>query len=335
MTWLQEKYALLVAPKYRNFSEKGRGNFLVEFSCPICGDSATNTHKARGYIYARDDELHYKCHNCGWANFFTKFLKDYEPDTFKAYWAEHKATTTRKKAVPRVRKVGNKTADQLAARKADPERILLPLVSGCVDYLESRSVPDYGDFRYIDDMRKLAPFVSGEQRLLDEGRLALPVRNVAGELVGLSCRSLHPTGVGIRYINVKFGNEELIYNANAVDPSRTIYVTEGVLDSKFLPNAIATLGSDLDKAARFFEKRALVLIFDNQYDNPHISAKVEKAIKAGFRVVIWPKAFDAYGKDINEMVLAGAKISEIINTIEEYTIAGAKALKRLKERKTS
>lgn len=336
MSWLEEKYALLVAPKYRNFRHKRDNPMLLEFSCNICGDSDTNKHKARGYIYAGhdDDKLHYKCHNCGWSGSFTYYIKEHEPAAFKDFTRERAVGLfrRRKKAEPKPVMAGNKTADQLAARKADPERILLPLVSGCVDYLESRSVPDYGDFRYIDDMRKLAPFVSGEQRLLDEGRLAMPVRNVAGELVGLSCRSLHPVGVGIRYINVKFRDEEAIYNCQNVDKAKPIYVTEGILDSKFLANAIAVLGTDLTKAARVFNKSNLVLIFDNQYDNNHVVRKIEKAIDAGFKVVVWPQSVDAYGKDINEMVLAGFEISELLNTIEKNTFRGARAKTILRKR---
>jgi hypothetical protein len=54
----------------------------------------------------------------------------------------------------------------------------------------------------------------------------------------------------------------------------------------------------------------LIVVFDNQPRNKEVCKIIHKTIKNGFKVVIWPQNIEE--KDINEMVLAGRDIKNII-----------------------
>ena len=56
-------------------------------------------------------------------------------------------------------------------------------------------------------------------------------------------------------------NKRRIFGLERLDVSKKIYITEGPIDSLFLPNAIAVAGSDLEVETL---KRNAVYVFDNE-----------------------------------------------------------------------
>jgi hypothetical protein len=122
----------------------------------------------------------------------------------------------------------------------------------------------------------------------------------------------------IRYITLKKeGQERLWYGLQDVNPNETIYVTEGPIDSMFIPNALAMQGAGwLDKLPEKIEKSKVVFIFDNEPRNAEIVSLIGKYIDAGRNVVIWPEEINK--KDINDMILAygyNTTIKLIINNV--------------------
>ena len=61
--YIEQKYLLLVSSQLSQFKKKN--DYLYNFRCPYCGDSQKSQHKARGYVFKKDNTLIYKCHNCG------------------------------------------------------------------------------------------------------------------------------------------------------------------------------------------------------------------------------------------------------------------------------
>ena len=61
MFWVDKKYLRLVSSRFRN--AKWKTEDLLNHSCPYCGDSEKNTHKARGYHFKMKETFVYKCHN--------------------------------------------------------------------------------------------------------------------------------------------------------------------------------------------------------------------------------------------------------------------------------
>ena len=77
-------------------------------------------------------------------------------------------------------------------------------------------------------------------------RIILPFYDEDGELIGVSGRAINDSP--LRYMTMRFRDDvPLIFNLNKVDKTKTIYVTEGPIDSLFLPNSIAVAGSDFKK----------------------------------------------------------------------------------------
>jgi hypothetical protein len=112
----------------------------------------------------------------------------------------------------------------------------------------------------------------------------------------------------------------------------------------FLPNCLAVAGGDLQSIK--IDKENCVLIFDNEPRNEHTVKKLMNAIDDGWEVVVWPKQFEfgGYGdwdpfhtsmvrdlnkmkkfKDINDLVMNGLSIDEIVRIINKNTMKGLKA----------
>lgn len=329
MSWLEEKYAHRISGELRNFKSKRSNRILLEFSCPICGDSAKDERKARCYIYEKEDQLKVKCHNCGYTNPFFIFLKEINPLVYKEYVVEKFGEKNRpKKKEDRIFSVGGDPKTKLKTNLESPLRVLEDLPEKAIAYLEGRKIPSIDDIRYLSDMKKLLPFLDGEMDLYSEERIVIPILNRQGDLTGVSCRTMDADNK-LRYINLKFSEESLFYNIQNVNRDDKVFVLEGILDSKFVNNSISVCGSDLLRSSDVIDKENLVLIFDNQPRNKEIINKMVSAVKQNFSIVIWPKDFEKNGKDINQMVQNGIDMNLINQIIRENTFSKMKASLKL------
>ena len=86
MFWVDKKYLRLISSRFRN--PKWKTEELLNHSCPYCGDSTTNEHKARGYHFKMKETFVYKCHNCSVSKAFSKFLKDHDTKMYNEYCVE-------------------------------------------------------------------------------------------------------------------------------------------------------------------------------------------------------------------------------------------------------
>jgi hypothetical protein len=142
-------------------------------------------------------------------------------------------------------------------------------------------------------------------------------------MFGYQGRSMAPKAK-IRYITIMLDDSKTkIFGMDRVNEDETIYVTEGPFDSMFLSNSIAMCGSDVNLRNTNLN---LVYVFDNEPRNKEIVSKYIKTIDAGEHVVIWPQ--NIVEKDINEMVIAGHNVQ---NMIESNTYKGLEAKLKLTE----
>ena len=109
-----------------------------------------------------------------------------------------------------------------------------------------------------------------------------------------------------------------IYGLDNVDKGTTIYITEGPFDSTFLCNAVAMCGADL--VQRDWGVNDCCWVFDNEPRNKEITRRINSVIDRGEKVVIWPS--NIREKDINDMVLAGHKVQ---NLVQSNTYSGLQA----------
>jgi transcription elongation factor Elf1 len=328
--WIDQKYIGTLSVRLDKFVRKGDYNY--NFRCPICGDSQTNRNKARGYIYAQKGGLFYKCHNCAVSISFGNLIKAVDPNLYKEYCLErYKEGESGRKAhkehgfVFKPVTFGSNKTDNLRG-------VLTPLskldnTHEAIVYARSRKIPEdkLKKLYYVDNVQKLKVFSPDyeDKIVTEEPRIVLPFYDNDDELVGLSCRAIR--GEKLRYLVMKIkADSPMIYNMNGIDTTQTIFVTEGPLDSLFLPNAVAAGNSNLKVVINHLPKDKLVLIYDNEPRNKEIVREIGEAVGVDVSLVIWPKSYQE--KDINDMILSGKSQNEILDTINKFTFRGPKAL---------
>ena len=165
----------------------------------------------------------------------------------------------------------------------------------------------------------------------NDPRIVLPFYDENGELVGVSGRAINNSP--LRYLTMRFRDDvPLIFNLNSVDRTKTIYVTEGPIDSLFLPNGIAVAGSDFKKIPEDIKDNA-ILVYDNEPRNKEIIKKMDEVIDLGYRVCIWNDKRITEYKDINDMIMSGLSESEVVDIINSNTVYGLSAKMQLMEYK--
>jgi predicted RNA-binding Zn-ribbon protein involved in translation (DUF1610 family) len=328
--WIDQKYIGILSIRLDKFSAKG--DYTYNFRCPICGDSQTNRNKARGYIFPMKEGLFYKCHNCAVSLSLGTLINKVDPALYKEYCLErYKGGETGRKAhkthsfVFKPVKFGSNMADDFKGVLTQLSK--LPDDHEAIHYAQSRKIPldKYKTLYYVDDVQKLKLFSPNyeDKIVTNEPRIVLPFYDSDNVLVALSCRAIR--GEKLRYLVVRVKDElPILFNMNRVNKEETIYVTEGPIDSLFVQNAVAVGSSNLRYALDHFSKEKLVLIYDNEPRNKEIVKLLGAAINDGAAVVIWPKTYEE--KDINDMILAGKTQDEILNTLNNFTFKGPKAL---------
>ena len=318
----------------RNFRVKSNNPYILNFSCPICGDSSKNKTKARAYIYTKKGNLNFHCHNCGESMRFNNFLQRINPSLHQEYvYSSYKNRDTEHVFKSHS---GNKP-------KFEEKSILDQVFDKCssldedhiaVKYLESRMIPKdrYKDLYFINniaDISKLSPKYV-EKMKGKEPRIVFPYYNRRGQIVGLGARDITNQS-GLRYIRIKINEmHDLVFNLDKIDLKKTVYVTEGEFDSLFLPNAVAAGNSSLHLIRRVIQYDAdVVLVYDNQPRNKEIVNLFQKGMNE-FPVVVWPQNM-VDGKDINDMIKSGLSLDDLLKIIEENTYSGLTAKLKFQE----
>lgn len=337
MLWLERKYlsqvvSLLDMAKWKNEN-------TLNHRCPYCGDSAKNTYKARGYHFQVGQNFVYKCHNCGKSTSSVNFLKDHFPMIHKEYikeWLKENGKAPRQKKMPSANEFKFTPREEvLNMKRIDLTAVCFRANEKGVarDFLESRKIPEskIQDLWFVPQAQTLGLLSDKyKDRVLgDDPRVVIPFFDESGELVGISGRAINDSP--LRYLTMRFLDDvPLIYNIDKVDKSKTIYVTEGPIDSLFLPNAISVGGSDFKKIDDSIKENA-ILIYDNEPRNTEILKKINEVIDLGWSVCIWDDRRVSDIKDINDMVLNGLSQDEIVDIITSNTYSGLSAKVKLKE----
>ena len=337
MLWIDTKYINLISNKLERFSKKSDN--LYNFRCPYCGDSQKSPHKARGYHFVVDQNFIYKCHNCGKSTSSVHFLKDHFPDIHKEYLKEYLQekggkVKVKKRKMPSANDFKFKSI--LNTHSGDLRAVAVRAWERTEsrEYLQDRQIGDsiIRELWFVSQAQSLS-YLSSKYRNRELGkdpRIVFPFYSENGELIGVSGRAINDSQ--LRYLTMRFVDDvPLIYNINNVDKSKTIYVTEGPIDSLFLPNSIAVGGSDFKKIQNL--KENAIIIYDNEPRNSVILKKIEEVIDDGYSVCIWHDRRVEGLKDINDMILNGMTQNEIVEVINSCTYSGLSAKLKLQEYK--
>ena len=338
--WIDRKYLLLISSRLRNFRQKK--DDLFNFSCPFCGDSKKNKLKASGYIYRKNNDYFYVCHNCGVGTTFFKFLKHNDEESARQYALErytegHIGNHNYTKPVVFTR-TGKNPFEVFDSKKLSLETIRdkIPNINILQDghparlYVEQRKIPEtfWNEVFFASNFKEFMDDVfpdHGKENVPSDARVVLFYTNEKGEITNVAGRALGKSP--IRYCTIKVTDDKKMFGLHRVRKSERIYVVEGQFDSFFIPNCIASGDSNLCGVANHLSDCDVTLIFDKEPRNKEIVKQIEQSIENGYNVCLLPEELP--GKDINEMIINDMAASELKRIIDENTFQGLEAKLRL------
>lgn len=312
----------MLSSRFQRFSIKHRNPLKVNFRCPICNDSQKSKTKARGWIIEniKSNTLYYNCFNCGVSMSFQNFLKQQEPLMYNDYIAEKFLKSDKK---PIGSDTSAKTKSPVFNKKllSGIKKISqLAYDHPVKQYIDKRQIPPNQHYRLYyapKFMTWINSIVPGkfENVKKDEPRLIIPLMDETGGVFGVSARGFDPNT--LRYITIMFADHPKIFGLDQVNFDKTYFVTEGALDSMFLSNSVAMVGADTNMEGLKNLENA-IFVHDAEPRNLEICKRMEKLLRLGHRICIWPSGVPA--KDINEMYMSG--IENIERMILENTYSG-------------
>jgi len=329
---------------------------VANFRCPLCGDSARNQNKKRGYFFPdhTHDCLIFKCHNCdeqsGWS--FQFWLMKFNPEVYREYQLElfketgsgnnlsrkeEAALICAPKGTTTKRIMGVSKSAEILPRSVLEHSIRLrdlPDTHFAKEYILRRKLPEFvlDLFTFTENYRDFIQGIGIQdeeliQKAPHDARIIIPLLSETKQLMGCQGRALDKDAF-LRYATNKLDeNYPKTFGMERLDRTKTILVVEGPIDSCILPNCVATADSNLLK----FDCDG-IYIPDNQYRNESICKVIEKIIDSGKRICLFPPTVHA--KDINDMVVDySMSRKDIVGIVAQNTFQGLKAKMRWAELK--
>ena len=345
INYIDSKYISLLCGRLEGMKKVGDN---YNFRCPMCGDSAKNKSKKRGWILTGKTHPAFYCHNCNASLSFSAFLKAIDLTLYKEYVFEllKERSGEIKELVPLV-PVPSRVFETPTEHNLYTQAFLsvctplneLPPEHPANEYIRNRLVPEEKKrlLYFIDNVQNISKIDKAgkyNNRIIDtDSRIVIPIWS-KDSLIGVSCRALESKAQR-RYLIFKF-EEELplifgLYDINGkllLDPKKPVYITEGGMDSLFLENAVAVNGADLKRVLKMLAGLDLRFVPDNEPRNKEIVNVYKQIIASNNSIVIFPDSVTE--KDINEAVLRFG-IYSVKCFINNNTFKGLPATLRLNE----
>jgi hypothetical protein len=282
----------------------------LNFACPYCGDSKTDSKKKRGNLYP--ERGFYKCYNDGCSvkadlpKFISKFSLKYSlgiPDV-KAVDVKWVPQTSKKKRGSLIELLINKNAsDHLLTIEEVARRFSLTPCSEIDSDTELGQFIKKRSLNNLPAFNKCSYFDSREDKIY---LFNLDLRS--GKILGFAIRRIGEDTFGPKYLIKNYSelkkngliknieddilsdidNVNNYFNVLNVDFSKPIMVTEGQIDAMFLDNAIATTGISKSKLLleNLLTKSNTLILFDS--DSAGKTQSID-LIKKGYQVFLWNK----------------------------------------------
>lgn len=297
---------------------------LYNFRCPICGDSSKNEFKRRAYFYVTKsgDSFGFQCHNCGASHSLYTFISLLFPEMLGQYKAEKFISSVKSGSSKAIVEEAIPFKKKIVSENELIQITKLPWNHVAVKYItETRKLPKetwknfYFVENYVDWLRKTTQ--DDDIKLREHSRILIPYTNKNGQVYRYVARSIDPKfEPKYLYTDIDIGSP--FYNWDQIDKGKRVYVLEGQIDSMLVPNSIA-LGNAKYDSSNLKDLHDFVVVGDNQPRNQQVVDSYKKAIDSGLKICIWPSY---KGKDINEMILNGLSVDEILKIIDDNTYHG-------------
>lgn len=330
--YIDAKYLNLLSAQLEQFKRKTDNTY--NFRCPYCGDSQKNKTKARGYVFRKESELIFKCHNCGQGASLQNLIKFVNPELHRQFVMEKFTNKSRVERTP----AKTKTALRLQRKPDYLKNSLLKNLKKVSqlaqdhpvrDYVNKRKIPTNHHYRlfYAPKFYKFCneciPNKFNLKEIKEEPRLIIPFIDAQGKLIGFQGRAFGKSQP--KYITIMLDeNAPKVFGMETVDWSKPVVIVEGPIDSMFLHNAIAMAGADATRL-----QGDVIYCYDNEPRSKEIIRRMEKVIDNGYSLVIFPNTIEE--KDINDMVMSGRDPEEIQAIISSNTYDGLMAKAKLSE----
>ena len=352
---IEKKYINLVSQHLENFTWKKET--LANCRCCVCGDSATNKKRARGYFYlSKNRRFRFKCQNCSinWsAEDLIKYVSPAVHDEYRLEYLKEMGVNTRKhtpkptgmygqtKFVSGV--VTNGRTDIPKELETLTPITILPVFHSVYKYLkQDRLIPadKLERLYYTDNLQQFVALLAHKynhkidditEKYPCDARIIIPTVDRRGNLISLAARATPGnTQTKLRYITVKLDEfASKIYGMDFADFSKPLHCVEGQIDSLYLPNCVAVGGSSLHMLESLLpdgHNMDITYIHDNQPRNKEIVREVKKTIDSGCKVVIWESnSAMKYGKDIGTMVEYGMSLDKLRWEVHRRTFSEIEA----------
>lgn len=336
MSYIDRKFIGIISPRLAKFQQKESN--LYNFRCPYCGDSKKNPNRARGFIYGKQNQFFYICHNCGKSTTLGKLIQHLDTSTYDEYVMEkfqderqirHEPSMMQPRDIPKPvvkngldRFSGHSVAhlDETHAAKVYLRQRMIP-EDRLADIYCTANFKEFLDSNFTYHSKKN----DENSRVPEDSRIVTFFTNRNGTITHVSGRALDKDAK-LRYMTVRTVEveETKMFGYNRVDPSSQIYVFEGQFDSMFVKNGVASGDSALYRIADLLGKNSCVLVYDAQPRNREIVKQINIVINKGYKVCLLPEMTE--GKDINEMVMQGlVAASEVKQLIDKNSFQGLDA----------
>lgn len=294
--------------------------------CPVCKEGKSVGRSRRLFYFPY--KQYFYCHNCA---------KSWRP----LEWVKEVSGLTIPEIIKRNNvksgQIGNTFIREISAKK---EFVIQDLPDNSIDLTDKAQIDFYKDNKFI----KLALECCNDRRLfsainsckkffisLDDkvhkNRLVIPFYDYDNKVVCYQTRSLTQNQFP-RYLT-KFGEKEIFGISNVDSEIPHVFIFEGPIDSMFVRNGVAIAAlAPTDKQEGTLNSLIgynLIYVFDNDKNNPQTAKRIEKHIKSGKKVFVWPKEFQKF-KDFNE-ICCSLELNEIPwNFVVKNSASGPEAL---------
>ena len=295
----------------RPLHRKYQNTFNAE--CPVCKEGKSSGRSRRLFYFPH--KQYFFCHNC------SKSWKPFE-------WVKEVTTLTVPEIIKRNNEKSGEVYQNISKKVEVPAAVVTPVISdlpeNSIDITDPVQLAFYKDNKFVKialeycTNRRLMTATNSCQKFfvsLDDtvhkNRLVIPFYDDANKVVCYQTRALTQKQFP-KYLT-KFGEKEL-FGINNIDCNIPyVFVFEGPIDSMFVKNGVA-MASLSPTEKQLGQLNNLIgyehiYVFDNDKNNKQTAKKIEKYIRDGQTIFIWPKEFAKF-KDFNE-ICCSLKLNEI------------------------
>ncbi len=320
-----ERHLKIVARSLKANITKNKMNFR----CNVCGDTEKSKNKKSAYLILRYNSK-YNCDtwqfycfrgSCGTSMLAEIWLKKYFPLNYTNYQKEllYISEETEEEIKEEELAYNALKQKEIAQNKIDEEecvKYFIPILEGSGEEFEEAK--KICKDRLIDENIWKNWFVASNDKNKNnryKNRLIIPFYDHQNEIYYWQGRALYDWMIP-KYKNRKDNRDFAIYNYYNVDKNKEVIVVEGPIDSLFINNCIAILGTNItEKAKELIEDLNKFYLFDN--DKAGYKKSLEYLLEGKY-VFLWKKFLKDKRiykevKDVNEFIINFPKYNGKLN----------------------